>query len=81
MTTIPLLTDIRAVLEATLHTYVGNRAGRDELVRVLRRMDDEALEQAEQRAHQRQYISAETRERLRLDALSRVEIDGVLSEF
>lgn len=45
MTTLPLLTDIRAVLEATLHTYVGNRAGRDELVRVLRRMDDEQREE------------------------------------
>jgi hypothetical protein len=46
-TLLPLLDDVRGVLQSTLHTYVGNRTGRDELVRILRRMDDEALEQRE----------------------------------
>jgi hypothetical protein len=68
--TIPLLDDVRGVLQSTLHTYVGNRAGRDELVRILRRMDDEALEQREQVTAEQARISPELRSAIRLDAVS-----------
>ena len=73
--------DMYAVLQETLRTYVGNRAGRDNIVRVLRRADDEALEAKEQVTAEQARISPETRERLLLDSLQRDVIDGVPSPF
>lgn len=91
MTTLPapdLTTDLANVIRRCLLEHVGSTTTKFEMQRVLDRFAkrdalraNEDLEAMEQLAAQRQYISAEMREAIRLDSLQRDIIDGVPSPF